>query len=139
MLKKQHKKRRPTASARSLSRRERQIMDVVYSRGRATVAQVREDLPDPPSYSAVRATLAILESKGHLAHESEGNRYVYLPRVTRKQAARQALDHLVATFFDDSRAQLVAALLETDSGLNDDDLERLAETIEKARKRGTSS
>ncbi|SIO05515.1 Predicted transcriptional regulator [Singulisphaera sp. GP187] len=118
-----------------LSRRERQIMDVIYRRGRATAAEVQEALPDPPSYSSVRALLRILEEKGHLRHEQDGPRYVFLPTVPRDKARRSALSQLVQTFFDGSTAQAVAALLgEPGSKLTDEDLDRLARLIDQARK-----
>ncbi len=120
-----------------LSRRERQIMDVVYRLGRATAAEVRDALPDPPSYSAVRASLRILEEKGHLQHEQDGPRYVFLPTVPRDTARRSALRQLVRTFFEGSTAQAVAALLdEPDSPLTDEDLDRLTQLIQQARNEG---
>jgi BlaI family transcriptional regulator, penicillinase repressor len=120
-----------------LSRRERQIMDVIYRRGRATASEVLEDLPDPPSYSAVRALLRILEEKGHLDHAQDGPRYVYSPRVRPETARRSALRHLVDTFFRGSASDAVAALLDLSAGkLSDDDLERLAKQIEQSRKEG---
>ena len=122
---------------RELSRRERQIMDLLYQRGRATAAEVQEDLPDPPSYSAVRAMLRVLEDKGHVRHQQDGPRYVYLPRVARDRAKRSALRHVVRTFFDGSSEQLVAALLDDRSTqLSEEELERLARLIERARKEG---
>jgi predicted transcriptional regulator len=123
--------------AKGLSRRERQIMDVVYRRGRATAAEVMEDLPDPPSYSAVRAMLRVLEEKGELRHEQDGPRYVVLPTVPREQASRSALRNLVRTFFDGSTEQAVAALLDpADGKLSDAELARLARLINRARKEG---
>ncbi|MBY0396096.1 MAG: BlaI/MecI/CopY family transcriptional regulator [Thermoleophilia bacterium] len=120
-----------------LSRRERQIMDVVYRAGRATAAEVREGMPDPPSYSAVRALLRVLEEKGHLKHESDGPRYVYSPTVSRDKARRSALRRLVQTFFEGSAAQAVVALLgESRTRLTDDDLDRIARLIDEARKEG---
>ncbi len=120
-----------------LSRRERQIMDIVYAEGRATAATVRENLPEAPSYSAVRALLRILEGKGHLQHESDGNRYVYLPTVPRGTARRSALKNLLHTFFDDSPENAMAALLDLGKDeLGPDDLDRLAQIIEKARQEG---
>jgi BlaI family transcriptional regulator, penicillinase repressor len=116
-----------------LSRRERQIMDVVYARGRATAAEVVAALPDPPSYSAVRALLRILEQKGHLRHEADGPRYVFLPTVSRDRARRSALRNLVRTFFDGSPAQAAAALLDQ-ANLNEADARRLSQLIEKAKK-----
>ncbi len=118
-----------------LSRRERQIMDVVYRLGRATAAEVLEALPDPPSYSSVRALLRVLEEKGHLRHEQDGPRYVFLPTVPRDKARRSALRQLVQTFFEGSTAQAVAALLgEPGAGLSDEDLDRLSRMIDRARK-----
>jgi predicted transcriptional regulator len=118
-----------------LSRRERQIMDVIYARGQATAAEVTAALPDPPSYSAVRALLRILEQKGHLRHQEDGPRYVFLPTVSRDRARRSALRNLVRTFFDGSPAQAAAALIDQ-AELTDDDRDRLASLIEKARKEG---
>lgn len=123
--------------AKGLSRRERQIMDVVYRRGRATAAEVLEEMPDPPSYSAVRAMLRVLEEKGELRHEQDGPRYVFLPTVPREQARRSALQNLVRTFFDGSTEQAVAALLDpADGKLSDAELARLARLINRARKEG---
>ena len=119
-----------------LSRRERQIMDVIYRRGRATAAEVLEDLPDPPSYSAVRALLRLLEEKGHVRHEQDGPRYIFLPTVNRERARRTALKHVVRTFFDGSATDAVAALLESDSALSDSELDRLSSMIQEARKEG---
>jgi len=118
-----------------LSRRERQIMDIIYARGQATAAEVVSALPDPPSYSAVRALLRILEQKGHLRHQQDGPRYLYLPIVSRERARRSALRSLVKTFFDGSSAQAAAALIDQ-SDLSDEDVTRLAGIIEKARKEG---
>ena len=121
----------------SLSRRERQIMDAIYRRGRATAAEVLEDLPDPPSYSAVRAMLRVLEEKGHLRHEQQGPRYLFLPTVPREKARRSALRQLVRTFFDGSTEQTVAALLDLSaSRLSDAELDRLSQLIDQARKEG---
>jgi predicted transcriptional regulator len=97
---------------RELSRRERQIMEVVYRLGRASVITVREKLPDPPGYSAVRALMRILEEKGHLRHEQEGRRYVYLPVISRETARGSVLQGILRNFFGGSRAKLVAALLD---------------------------
>jgi BlaI family transcriptional regulator, penicillinase repressor len=120
-----------------LSRRERQIMDVLYRQGKATAADVREGMPDPPSYSAVRAMLRILEEKGHVRHEQDGPRYLYLPTVGRERAKRSALRHLVNTFFEGSAEQVVAALLDVSAPeLSDAELARLSAMIEKARKEG---
>ena len=124
-------------SLTQLSRRERQIMDLLFRRGQATAAEVQHDLPDPPSYSAVRALLRILEQKGHVKHEQEGPRYVYVPRLDRDIARATALRHLVQTFFDGSTEQAMAALIDTSARtLGDAELERLADLIEKARKEG---
>ena len=120
-----------------LSRRERQIMDVLYRRGKATAAEVREEMADPPSYSAVRAMLRILEEKGHVRHEPDGPRYLYLPTVGRDRAKRSALRHLVNTFFEGSTEQVIAALLDVSaSNLSDDELARLGTLIANARKEG---
>lgn len=119
-----------------LSRRERQIMAVIYRLGRATAAEVLAELSDPPSYSAVRAHLRILEEKGHLAHRSDGPRYVYFPTLPREEAREGALKHLVQTFFDGSASQAMAALLETREGITPRELEQLSRLIEKARKEG---
>jgi BlaI family transcriptional regulator, penicillinase repressor len=118
-----------------LSRRERQIMDIVYAQGQATAADVTAALPDAPSYSAVRALLRILEQKGHLRHQQDGPRYVFLPTVSRDRARRSALRSLVRTFFDGSSAQAAAALIDQ-AQLSDEDFERLAAAIDKARKEG---
>ena len=120
-----------------LTRRERQIMDIVYRRGRATAAEVLAELPDPPSYSAVRALLRILEEKGYLRHQQEGPRYVFLPTLARDKARRSALKQMVQTFFDGSAEQAVAALLDmSQPRLSQADLDRLVRLIGKARKEG---
>ena len=120
-----------------LSRRERQIMDILHARREATAAEVLAALPDPPSYSAVRALLRILEEKGHARHRREGARYVYLPCVSRLNASRSALKRVVSTFFQGSTAQAVAALLESsDTQLSDTDLDKLQQLIKQARKEG---
>lgn len=115
-----------------LSRRERQIMDIVYRRGKAAAADVLDDLPDPPTYSAVRAALRLLEEKGLLSHEMDGKRYVYLPTTPRTQARTTALRHLLRTFFNGSPEQVVNALIE-DSQPSPAELDRLAKLIEQAR------
>ncbi|HTE04623.1 MAG TPA: BlaI/MecI/CopY family transcriptional regulator [Planctomycetota bacterium] len=121
----------------TLSRRERQIMDVIYGRGRATAQEVADNIPDPPGYSAVRALLRVLEDKGHLRHEQDGPRYVFLPVVTRERASQSALRQLVRTFFDDSASQTMAALLDLKSRqLDASELDHLAQLIERARKEG---
>lgn len=120
-----------------LSRRERQIIDILYARGRATAADVQAALPEPPSYSAVRAMLRILEDKGHVRHEQDGPRYVYLPTVARDNAKRSALRHMLQTFFDGSAEQAISALLDDSSArLSDRELERLARMIDQARRTG---
>ncbi len=120
-----------------LSRRERQIVDILYTQGRATAAEVQTALPDPPSYSAVRAMLRILEDKGHVRHEQDGPRYVYLPTVARDNAKRSALKHMLQTFFDGSAEQAISALLDDSSArLSDRELDRLARMIDQARKTG---
>jgi predicted transcriptional regulator len=120
-----------------LSRRERQIMDILYQRGKSSASEVRQAMPDAPSYSAVRAMLRILEEKGHVRHQAEGLRYVYLPTVARDKAKRSAVKHLLDTFFDDSPEQIVAALLDVSSTrLTREELDRMAEMIEQARKEG---
>ncbi|MEJ2184415.1 MAG: BlaI/MecI/CopY family transcriptional regulator [Gemmatimonadota bacterium] len=125
-------KRRP-----GLSRRERQIMDVLHRRGEAAVAEVMEDMPDPPSYSAVRATLRILEEKGHVVHREDGPRYVYAPAVPREEARKAALRHVVRTFFGGSAEEAAVALLGmSDVAMTDGDLERLTAEIERAREEG---
>lgn len=121
----------------ALSRRERQIMDVIYRRGQATAAEVLAEMPDPPSYSAVRALLRVLEEKGHLKHEQQGPRYVFLPTVARERARRSALKRVVHTFFDGSTEAAVAALLDlSHTRLSAAELDRLARRIEDARKEG---
>jgi BlaI family transcriptional regulator, penicillinase repressor len=118
-----------------LSRRERQIMDVVYERERATAAEILAAIPDPPSYSAVRATLRILEEKGHLRHEEENQRYVFLPVVTKKRASLPALKHLIDTFFEGRPERVVATLLDPSAGkLSPEELDRMAQMIESARR-----
>jgi BlaI family transcriptional regulator, penicillinase repressor len=120
-----------------LSRRERQIMDVLFRRGKATVADVMVDMPDPPGYSAVRAMLRTLEDKGHVKHREDGPRYVYTPTVPREAARRTAMTHLVTTFFDGSTAQAVAALLDRSArSLTAEERERLAALIQRASDEG---
>ena len=124
-----------TSDAAQLSRRERQIMEVVYERGRATAAEVRAHMPEPPSYSAVRAMLRILEDKGHLRHEQDGPRYVFLPTVPREEARETALRRLVRTFFGGSPEGAMAALLDLEGDrLDEQALDRIAERIDEARK-----
>jgi len=126
----------PTHS--TLSRRERQIMDVLYRRGRATAAEVMQDLTGDPHSSTVRTQLRVLEDKGHVRHEEEGLRYVYMPAVPRHAARKSALRHLVETFFDGSTEKAVAALLGRDgSRLSGEELDRIADLIAKTRKEGS--
>ena len=121
----------------SLSRRERQIMDILYRLGRASAADVMAELPGEPSYSTVRTQLRILEGKGHVHHEEDGVRYVYAAAVPRHSARRSALRHLVDTFFDGSSEKVVSALLGGEAArLTSDELDRLAAMIQKARKGG---
>jgi BlaI family transcriptional regulator, penicillinase repressor len=120
-----------------LSRRERQIMEILYQRGKASASDVREAMNDAPGYSAVRAMLRVLEEKGHLKHESEGLKYVCAPVINRDRAKRSAVKHLVDTFFRDSPEQVVASLLDVSSRrLTPEELDRMAEMIDKARKEG---
>ena len=120
-----------------LSRRERQIVDILYRRGRATAADVMEDLPGDPSYSTVRTQLRVLEDKGHVRHEEDGPRYVYTPAAPRGTVRRSALKHLVETFYEGSAEQAVAALLGGEgSRLSDEELDRIEDLIKKARKEG---
>jgi predicted transcriptional regulator len=121
-----------------LTRRERQIMDILYRRGRATAADVMKDLSGDPNYSTVRTQLRVLEEKGHVRHDAEGLRYVYVPAVPRHAARRSALKHLVETFFDGSAEQVVAAVLGGEaSKLSEEDIARIADLVEKARKGGS--
>jgi predicted transcriptional regulator len=118
----------------NLSRRERQIMDVLFQRGEASATEVQESMPDPPSYSAVRAHLRTLEEKGHLRHEAKGLRYVYMPTIRQGQARRNAVRHLLDTFFSGSPEKLVATLLDGGSArLRREELERLSEMIDRAK------
>jgi predicted transcriptional regulator len=120
-----------------LSRRERQIIDILYANGRATAAEVQAALPDPPSYSAVRAMLRILEEKGHVHHQQDGPRYVYVPTIARDNAKKSAMRHMLQTFFDGSAEQAISALLDDASTrMSDDELDRLARLIDQARRAG---
>jgi predicted transcriptional regulator len=119
---------------RNLSRRERQIMDILYQRGRATAQEILDAMPDPPTYSAVRAKLRVLEEKGHIRHQEEALRYVYLPVVAREAARKSALRHMVSTFFEGSVQDTVAALLDLSSAnLSKGDFDRISNLIEEAR------
>ena len=127
--------RQPVHAA--LSRRERQIMDILYRLGRATAAEVRDALAGDPAYSTVRTQLRVLESKGHVRHEEEGLRYVYTPALPWAVASKSALRHLVNTFFDGSTERVVAALLGADAGkVSAEELERIAKLVAEARKEG---
>jgi predicted transcriptional regulator len=118
-----------------LTRRERQIMDILYRRGRATAAEVLEDLSGAPSDSTVRTQLRVLEEKGHVRHEEQGLRYVYVPHVPRHAARKSALRHLVNTFFDGSAEKVVAAVLGSEGArLSDEELDRIADLVDRARK-----
>jgi BlaI family penicillinase repressor len=117
-----------------LTKRERQIVDVLYRLGRASAAEIMAALPGAPTYSTVRTQLRVLEGKGHVKHEEHGLRYVYMPTVSRRAAARSALKHLVDTFFDGSSAKTVAALLGGETArVSDEELERIAELVRDAR------
>jgi predicted transcriptional regulator len=121
----------------SLSRREREIMDILHRRGRATVAEVIADLSGEPAYSTVRAQLRVLEEKGHVRHEEDQLRYAYLPAVSRQRVRRSALKHLIDTFFDGSPEKVVEALLGKEgTGVSDGELQRMADLIERARREG---
>jgi predicted transcriptional regulator len=124
---------------KTLSRRERQILDFLYNRGKATAAEILAGLPDPPGYSAIRALLRILEEKGHVKHQQDGVRYVFLPVVPRQKARTEALKHLLETFFDGSAANAAEALVDGSAArLAPEELERLERLIAKARKEKSS-
>jgi predicted transcriptional regulator len=125
---------------RNLSRRERQMMDILYQKGRASASEIHAALPDPPTYSAVRAKLRVLEEKGHIRHEEEALRYVYIPVVARDSARKSALRHMVSTFFAGSVEDTVAALLDLSAAnLSEKDLDRISELVEQAKKEGERS
>ena len=127
----------PPSPHSSLSRRERQIMDILYRLSRATANEVMADLPGEPNYSTVRTQLRVLETKGHVRHEEEGLRYVYMPIVPRHAVRQSVLRHLLETFFEGSAEKMLATLLGSESAkLSEEELERLAKLIEKARKAG---
>lgn len=120
-----------------LARRERQVMDILFRRGEATAAEIIQDLADPPTYSAVRSIVRVLEQKGHITHREDGPRYVYLPAVNPERAGDEALSHVVRTFFDGSAEQAVTALLRlSDDELSDAELARLRDRVRKARSSG---
>src|SRR3954447_7270173 len=136
MLEIQHKEKQVSTPGK-LSRRERQIMDILYQQGKAAASDVREAMEDAPSYSAVRAMLRVLEEKGHVKHLEEGLKYVYVPVVAREKAKRSAVKHVLDTFFAGSPEQIVAALLDVSAEkLTTDELDRMADLIEKARREG---
>lgn len=120
-----------------LSRRERQIMDFLFERGKASVGEVMDGIPDPPGYSAVRATLRTLEQKGRVSHEEDGRAYIYRPTLRRDAARKSALTHVLKTFFDNSAEQAVAALLELKGPrLSEAELERVSRMVDNAKKEG---
>ena len=125
------------SAAGGLSRRERQIMDILYQRGKASASEVREAMEAAPGYSAVRAMLRVLEEKGHVKHQAEGLKYVYVPVVARDKAKRSAVKHVMETFFNGSAEQIVAALLDVSSTrLTREELDRMSEMIEQAKQEG---
>src|ERR1700674_91798 len=127
----------PQSLLAGLTRRERQIMDILYRRGRATAGEGMADLSGGPSYSTVRTQLRVLESKGHVRHQEEGLRYIYLPAVPRHTARKSALRHLVDTFFDGSTEKVVGALLGGEGArLSEEELQRIAELVARAKKEG---
>lgn len=129
---------KPDRDPVGLTRRERQIMDILYKRGRATAAEVMDDLPGRPHYSTVRTQLRVLEEKGHVSHEEHGLRYVYAPAVPRRAARKSALRHLVDTFFDGSAEQVVAAVLGGEGAkLSEEELDRIADLVARAKKEGS--
>jgi len=124
-------------SHKHLSRREREIMDIIYKRGQATATEVMEAMDTPPSYSAVRALLRILEEKGSLRHQQEGQKYIFLPTVTREKAKQSAMKRMLHVFFNDSTEAAVAALLDvSQTKLTDEEWDRLSLLIDEAKKRG---
>ena len=123
-----------------LGRRERQIMEILHRRGRANAAEVLKDLADPPTYTAVRGMLRLLESKGHVRHEQDGPRYVYFPTADTDRVSKSAVKHLVRTFFDNSASSAVAAMVGMyEDRWSDEDLDRISRVIEKAREKGGAS
>jgi predicted transcriptional regulator len=123
------------AAKEKFSRREREIMEALYKLGEATAAQILEEIPDPPTYTAIRTHLTILERKGHIRHRSEGTRYVYQPLVAREQMGRRAVENLLRTFYGNSIEKIVAALLARED-VSQEELDRLARMIDKARAEG---
>lgn len=121
-----------------LSRRERQILEVIYRLGSANASDVLAQLPDAPTYTTVRGLLRVLESKGHVRHEEEEGRYIYFPTMTKQRAAKSVMKHVVSTFFDGSPSQAMAALLGGERALNDEELDRLARLVDDARRKEKS-
>jgi BlaI family transcriptional regulator, penicillinase repressor len=129
--------KRDSAGSDGFSRREREIMDVLYRLGRGSAAQILDEMADPPTNTAIRTLLSILEKKGHVRHASDGTRYIYEPSVAREQMGRRAIDSVLTTFFDNSVERAVTALLtRKDAAIPQEDLERLSRLIEKAKKEG---
>lgn len=127
----------PDPTPLNLGRRERQIMEIIYAHGKASVTDVLNALPDPPSYSAVRAMLRLLEEKGHLRHKEEGRKFIYVPIVPAEKARRSALRNLLHTFFGGSITQAMASLIDLDKKkLSQEDLSRIAKLIDEAKKEG---
>jgi len=125
------------SAVEGLSRRERQILEILIERGKASATEVRAAMPDAPSYSAVRTLLRVLEEKGHVKHRTEGLRYVYLPTIGREKAKRSAIKHMLKTYFNGSPEQIVAALLDLSSTeLTPAELDRMAQMIENAKREG---
>jgi BlaI family transcriptional regulator, penicillinase repressor len=132
-----HNREELMSALTGLSRRERQIMEILYQRGKASASEVREGMEDAPSYSAVRAMLRVLEEKGHVKHQEEGLKYVYVPTVAREKAKRSAVKHVLDTFFGGSPEQIVAALLDISATrLTREELDRMSQMIEKAKREG---
>ncbi len=127
----------PSNQLLELSRRERQIMDLLFRRGKASAAEVQQGIPDAPGYSAVRALLRTLEDKGYVTHQEEGRAYIYKPTIAREQARKSALSHMLTTFFGGSTEQAVAALLDLNKPkLRKDELDRLSQMVDEARQEG---
>lgn len=127
--------RKDSKTKDGFSRREREIMDALYALGKASAAQILGEIENPPTYTAIRTHLTILEKKGHVRHESDGTRYIYEPRVAREQMGKRAIDTLLKTFYDNSVERVVAALLDQED-VAPDELDRLAKLIEKAKEEG---
>lgn len=119
----------------ALSRRERQILEVIYQLGSATASEVMEKMPDAPTYTTVRGLLRVLESKGHVRHEEDGARYVYFPTMTKQRAAKSVMRHVVSTFFDNSPSRAMAALLGGERVLSEEELDRISELVDQARRK----